>query len=776
MTEELKTKLTLEKIVTTKNVATLLTQAELDELGTEAVEGYNADRATRASWEQRNEKAIKLALQVQEMKTFPWPDCSNVKFPLLTVAALQFLARVAIMTKGRNIAKVESIGRDANGEKFRRASRISQHLSLQLLEEDRNWLDHDEQAKLSAAILGSSFKKTYVEALTGTVISEHVPAMNIVLDYFCKDVAKATRITHVLSMSDNAIQSKIRQGLFLDLDLDDLDENPEVNLLRQAADEAEGLQRPAKCEEREVLEQHCWLDLDGDGYKEPYVMFVHRESAKILRIVARFFDVGDVHRVNDAKVRAVEQQIVTLTDDPTLDTPLKLAVAQSELEKQVDKLQNAADNLILNIVPVQYFTRYLFIPSPDGGVLGLGLGALIGPLNESVNTLVNQLIDAGTMAITAGGFLGRGVKIKSGTHSFSPFEWKPVDSPGADLRANIVPLPTNEPSLVLFQLLGMLVTYGEKIGSSTDIMTGENPGQNTPAETSRNTVEQGMMLFSGIYSRMYRGFKEELTKFYTFNRLYLETSPRYFDLVHGPDAILAADDYKANAFRIFPAASPEAVSESQRKAKAAALDGIASSRGGFNQYLVTKRLLEALEIEDIDSLYPDPAGPNAIKSGVDPKMALEQGKLAQKAKEHEDKMSLAVAELQNELRLTDAKILELQASAHQAIAQADGVATGHEIALINAKIGAARDHQRGLVAALGHLSKIATVDGSVKAAKDAALLEMTPPSTSPLGGEQPPAVPTQSQGAIEDGDDTAGQDGMGLPPSDGGVSSAISGQ
>jgi hypothetical protein len=69
-------------------------------------------------------------------------------------------------------------------------------------------------------------------------------------------------------------------------------------------------------------------------------------------------------------------------------------------------------------------------------------------------------------------------------------EWKRVDSTGDDLRANIFPLPVREPSAVLFQLLQLLISYGERIAGATDIMTGVSPGQNTPAETSRNTVEQ----------------------------------------------------------------------------------------------------------------------------------------------------------------------------------------------------------------------------------------------------------------------------------------------
>jgi chaperonin GroES len=48
------------------------------------------------------------------------------------------------------------------------------------------------------------------------------------------------------------------------------------------------------------------------------------------------------------------------------------------------------------IEPVEYYTKYGFIPNPDGGFYDIGFGHLLGPLNESVNTLINQLVDAGT--------------------------------------------------------------------------------------------------------------------------------------------------------------------------------------------------------------------------------------------------------------------------------------------------------------------------------------------------------------------------------------------
>ena len=78
----------------------------------------------------------------------------------------------------------------------------------------------------------------------------------------------------------------------------------------------------------------------------------------------------------------------------------------------------------------------------------MGWGLLLGPTNKSIDTLINQLIDAGTLSNTAGGFLGRGAKLRKGDNSFRPFEWKPVDSVGDDLRKNVFPLPVREPSNV----------------------------------------------------------------------------------------------------------------------------------------------------------------------------------------------------------------------------------------------------------------------------------------------------------------------------------------
>ena len=191
-----KTQLKLKDIVRMANVAEKLSQTELDYYGELAVTGYRVDRNTRSEWEVRNAKALKLALQVIEQKSFPWVGASNVKFPLVTIAALQFLSRISILTKGRGLVKVEGWGTDSEGKKAQRADRISNHMSYQLLEEDRGWLDDDEQAKFSAALLGCAIKKSYHDGVEGINHSQYIPLMDFVVDYYCKDLDTAQRATH----------------------------------------------------------------------------------------------------------------------------------------------------------------------------------------------------------------------------------------------------------------------------------------------------------------------------------------------------------------------------------------------------------------------------------------------------------------------------------------------------------------------------------------------------------------------------------------------------
>jgi chaperonin GroES len=657
---ELTTKLNLEKIPAMTNIAEELTEDELQQIGHRVYMHFEADLQSRQDWETRNEQALKLALQVSEKKSFPWPGASNIKFPLITIAALQYHARAYPTLINDSPVRMIVSGDDPSGQNIKLAERVQEHMCYQLFEEDESWESQMDTVLITQPIIGCAFKKSYFDPILGHNVSENVLAKDFVVNYWAKSLETAPRMTHVLYMSNNDIYSRVARGLWLEM----TEVHPASSVesrLSLVQDKVQGLTKPQPNDEStpyEILEHHCFLDLDDDGYAEPYIVYVRRDTRQVLRIVARFFNEG---------------------------------------------ISKNAKGKVLSIKAEQYFTKFPFIPSPDGGFYDLGFGVLLGPLNESINTLINQLTDAGTMANTAGGFLSRGVKLRGGNYTFAPLEWKHVESTGDDLRKGIMPLPVREPSQVLYTLLNLLINYGERIGISVDILTGQNPGQNTPAETSRTMAEQGMKIFSGIFKRTYRSLRDEFRKLYRLNQLYLAE-----DKTFGPEKKkILSSDYKNESSAIHPSADPNIISDNQRVMQATAVKQASMSVPGYNRYEVEKLYLKSLRVQGIDQLFPDPKGPNAVPPPPNPKVQIEQMKVQAKMQDGQIKLKLGVLKLLKEAELNQAKIEELNAKAALEMAEAQGVESGHKIALINAQIAATKNHQDHILKSVELMQQIA---------------------------------------------------------------------
>ena len=662
---DLDTTLDLTTILSSPNLAEHLSEHDLSVIGKECYDGWLADETSRSPWEVKTKLSMELALQVSEKKTFPWIGASNVKFPMVTIAAMQYQARAYPAMVQPNLVQCKVVGEDGKGEKAERAMRVSDHMSFQILEEDESWEENMDKALLHQAIVGCAFKKTYFDPGLGHNVSEHVLAKDLYVNYYAQSIDKASRITQLLYFTENDLYERYHRGIFLDWNREAKPGEQSITLLNDSKDKEQGITKPPHDASTpyEILEQHCFLDLDGDGYKEPYVVYLRKDTYVVLRIVARF---------------------------------LKRSVEYGRKDKK----------RIVHIKPDQYYTKFPFIPSPDGGFYDLGFGSLLGPLNESINTAINQLIDAGTLSNTAGGFLGRGVKFRSGDNSFKPFEWKRVDSTGDDLRKGVFPLPVREPSNVLFELLSLMIDYGNRIGMATDPQVGVSPGQNTPAETSRNTIAEGQRVFNSVYKRTYRSLKEEFRKWYNLNTIFLEEKAEYYSIDSGEMKIILAQDYAQAPKDIIPAADPNMISDSMRQTQAQMLKQAAMVTPGYDKYEVEKRFLTSIRVMDINKVYPDPKGPNAVPPPPNPKIVVETMKIQVKQLELQLKTKLAQAKLMADFELIKAKIKELEAKAEYEKAQAGGVTTGHQLMAMELSIQAAKNHQDGILQAMEILGTI----------------------------------------------------------------------
>lgn len=633
-------KLTLDKILSSQNLAEELSKDELDKIFSEADKGYTEDKLSRTDWELRQEKAMKLALQVVETKNTPWPNAANTKYPLLTTAAMQFGARCYPgLIPGPNIIKGRVSGFDPTGQKAKSAERIGKHMSYQLIEEMDGWEEGMDKLSISVSITGSMYKKSYFSKAQQKNVSELIYPKHLVVNYWTKDLRTAPRITHMLYFSDNDIYERIASGIWTDqVYIKEL--TPETTGGDLTQNDVHGIEAPSNSETTPHLfkEQHTWLDLDEDGYKEPYI--VTFGDGEISRIVACFDEESIIK--NDDKVVCIKR--------------------------------------------IEYFTKYGFIPSPDGSFYDIGFDVLLVPLNESINTTLNQLHDAGTMATRAGGFLGRGAKIKGGKHAFKPFEWQNLQSTGEDIRKNIFPLPVREPSQVLFSLLGLLIEAGKELSNTVPMLMGQSPGQNQPATTSMAVIEQGLKVYSSIFKRLHRSLKAEAKKLKRLNRIYLplesyfqvldpkiEIDPETGEEIAGKAEMIWREDYKDDATDVQLYSDPNIVSELQVMIKAQQLGELVQQGAIPNVPAATKIIVEALDLPNVDELMtaPDPK--------PDPELMYKMAELEHKKAVEAERLMLDNARLDLDKAIAEDKFELNETVALLNIAKAEAAEVGIQI-------------------------------------------------------------------------------------------------
>jgi chaperonin GroES len=407
------------------------------------------------------------------------------------------------------------------GAKQKRALRIGRHMSWQLLFEQEEWEPQTDTLLVALPIVGTYFRKSYYDQSLGRNVSETVDALALCVNYYAKSFETSPRKTESIRMYPDEIETAIRSGLFIDWDGD--------GALAYGHDsgvtmEDEKRRDPNSQQDEDAavtfLEQHRRWDLDGDGYPEPYIITVARDSGKLARIVAGF-EMDGVHFNRKGQVRKIDV--------------------------------------------VAVYTKYGFIPNPDSKVYDLGFGHLLFPINEAVNTTINMMIDSGHLQIVGGGFIGSGLSINTGTVRFTHGEYKPVNTFGGNIRDNIYQIPFPGPNPILMQLLQFLIESGERVASVKDVMVGDMPGDNTSGITTLAVIEQGLKVFSAIYKRIHRSLGYEFKKQYQLNRKYSRKESQYQE--GGDWKTITREDYEKGA-GVEPISDPQMVTDMQRLGRA----------------------------------------------------------------------------------------------------------------------------------------------------------------------------------------------------------------
>jgi len=553
------------------NLAELLPESVLGKLGSDLAENYNQYKSSRKDWEDSYTKGLDLLGFKYENPTQPFQGASGATHPVLAEAVTQFQAQAyKELLPATGPVHTQVIGL-INRQKEDQSQRVKEFMNYQLMDVMKEYEPEFDQMLFYLPLSGSAFKKVYYDELLGRAVSKFVPADDLLVPYTATSLQDAEAIIHVIKMSENDLRKKQVAGFYVDVELTPgYNEETEVEKKER---ELEGVKRTRDEDIFTVLEIHTDLDLEGfedkdstgedTGIKLPYIVTIELGSREVLSI-RRNYAVGD---------------------------PIK---------KRQD-----------------YFVHFKFLPGM--GFYGFGLIHMIGGLSRTATTALRQLLDAGTLSNLPSGFKQRGIRVRDEAQSIQPGEFRDVDAPGGNIKDAFMPLPFKEPSATLLQLMGTVVSAGQRFAAIADMQVGDG-NQQAAVGTTIALLERGSRVMSAIHKRLYVAMKSEFNLLAGVFKTYLP--PEYpYDVVGGQKNVKVADfDDKVD---ILPVADPNIFSQSQRISMAQTELQLAQSNPGMhNLYEAYRHMYEAIGVKNIDQILPPPQEPSPMDPATENILAM----------------------------------------------------------------------------------------------------------------------------------------------------------
>ena len=553
------------------NLAELLPEETLNPLGSELAQNYQEYKSSRKDWETSYAKGLDLLGFKYETPAQPFQGASGATHPVLSEAVTQFQALAyKELLPADGPVRTRVIGAQTP-QKNDQASRVKEFMNYQLMDVMKEYEPEFDQMLFYLPLSGSAFKKVYYDDLLGRTVSKFVPADDLIVPYNASSLEDAEAVIHRIKISENDLRKQQVAGFYRDIELPrPFNQETEVEKKERML---EGTKRTFNEDIYTLLEFHINLDLEGfedrgpdgaeTGIKLPYIVTVEEGSREILSI-RRNYEIADPKKQK-----------------------------------------------------IPYFVHFKFLPGL--GFYGFGLIHMIGGLSRTATTALRSLLDAGTLSNLPAGFKMRGIRIRDDAQSIQPGEFRDVDAPGGNIRDSFMTLPFKEPSATLLQLMGVVVSAGQRFASIADLQVGEG-NQQAAVGTTVALLERGSRTMSAIHKRIYAALKNEFKLMTRVFKLYLPNEYPY-DVVGGQRMIKQTDfDDKID---IIPVADPNIFSQAQRISIAQTELQLASSNPQLhNLYAAYRNMYEALGVKNIDAVLKPPARPMPMDPAVEHIQAL----------------------------------------------------------------------------------------------------------------------------------------------------------
>ena len=533
------------------NIVEEVNQSELAGAVVDLLEKIDRDKEAREKRDKLYEEGLRrTGLGDDAPGGAQFTGANKVVHPMLVEACVDFSARFMKEIFPPNGPVKSKIYGDPDKEKVERAERKAAFMNWQTTEQMPEFRSELEQLSTQLPLGGGQYMKFMWNPQHRRPQAEFVPIDDVYLPFAATNFYTAERKTHVQYITKMEYLKRVKAGMYIDVDLGYPDD-PEFSKATIANDKIEGRKSTSYNEDglRTIFEIYTYFEFD-EGLS-PYIISIDKSTGKALSLYRNW--------------------------EP-----------DDERRKELD-----------------WIVEFPFVPWR--GAYPIGLTHMIGGLSGAATGALRALLDSAHIQN-----MPTLLKLKGGpggqTINLQPTEVVEMEG-GAlidDVRKLAMPMPFNPPSPTLFQLLGFLVDAGKGVvQTSFEKLSDQNPNQ--PVGTTMALIEQGMVVFSSIHSRLHNAMARCFKILHRINSAYLTEE----DLEAQIEGLEIDPSDFDGPLDIVPVSDPAIFSETQRFAQVQAImQRAAVVPQLYDARKVEELFLRTLKVPTDEVLQPEPAKDN----------------------------------------------------------------------------------------------------------------------------------------------------------------------
>jgi hypothetical protein len=537
-----------------ENLADVIDSYDLTGVALKYLELVEKDKSAREGRDKQYEEGLRRTGLGQDAPGgASFMGASKVVHPIMAEGCVDFAARaIKELFPPDGPVRSKILG-EVTEQKTAIAERKRDYMNYQLTEKIEEYRDEEEQLLTQLPLGGSQYMKIWYDESKRRPCAEFLPIDNVYLPFAAANFYTASRVTEVNDITQDDFEARVSSGLYIDLDIYRASQEPEESKPEKANNRIEG--RSSESDNidgvRRVFHIYTWMELEDDkkskGERAPYILMIDELSSEVVGLYRNWED-GD------------------------------------ELMSKLD-----------------WIVEFKFIPWR--GAYAVGLPHLIGGLSAALTGALRALLDSAHINNAPTMLKLKGGKVSGQSIVVEPTQVTEIEgAPGVDdVRKIAMPMPFNQPSAVLFQLLGWLTDAAKGVVTTAEEKIA-NVTSNAPVGTTQALIEQGAAVFSAIHARLHTSQARVLKIIGRLNRWYLDDNPDEMSRELG----VISKDFEKNS-DVVPVSDPHIFAESQRYAQVQALAARAQANPDlYNRLAVEKRILKQIKLPDINEVLPDP--------------------------------------------------------------------------------------------------------------------------------------------------------------------------